>query len=77
MIVIPTQEEVTLQFANGGVENFGWILTIGGLIAAIGGGVFYRMRDRPAASVARSGRRKPGRHSEPRGLRGISERDEA
>jgi hypothetical protein len=46
MIVIPTQEDVTLQFANGGVENLGWVLTIGGLLAAIGGGVFYRMRDR-------------------------------
>jgi hypothetical protein len=51
MIVIPTQEEVTLQFANGGVENLGWVLTIGGLLAAIGGGVFYRMRDR-----------RPGKH---------------
>ena len=31
MIVVPTQEQVTLQFANGGVENLGWILTIAGL----------------------------------------------
>jgi hypothetical protein len=45
MIVIPTQEEVTLQFANGGAENLGWVLTIGGLVAAISGGVFYRLRD--------------------------------
>ena len=51
MIVIPTQEDVTLQFANGGVENLGWVLTIGGLLAAVGGGVFYQMRDR-----------RPGKH---------------
>ncbi|HKY47376.1 MAG TPA: hypothetical protein VJQ79_05255, partial [Acidimicrobiia bacterium] len=77
MIVIPTQEEVTLQFANGAVENLGWILTIGGLVAAIGGGIFYRVRGRPSAVMSRPGRRRPGRHSEPRGLRGISQRDNA
>jgi hypothetical protein len=74
MIVIPTQEEVTLQFANGAVENLGWVLTIGGLVAAIGGGIFYRMRGRPPAIMSRPGRRRPGRHSELKGLRGISQR---
>ena len=44
MIVIPTQERVTLQFANGGVENLGWILTIVGLAGAGAGWVFYRTR---------------------------------
>lgn len=51
MIVVPTQEQVTLQFANGGVENIGWILTIVGLAGAAAGGVFYRIRShrRPTA----------------------------
>ena len=44
MIVIPTQERVTLQFANGGVENLGWILTILGLAGVGAGWVFYRTR---------------------------------
>jgi len=35
MVVVPTDETVTLQFANTAVENVGWILTIGGLASAI------------------------------------------
>ena len=44
MIVIPTQEQVTLQFANSGVENLGWVLTVTGLAGVAAGGVFYRVR---------------------------------
>ena len=44
MIVVPTEEEVTLRFANGSVENIGWILTIAGVAVAAAGGVLYRTR---------------------------------
>jgi hypothetical protein len=62
MIVVPTQERVTLQFANGGVENLGWIMTIGGVAAAIAGTVFYRMQNRRPATTS------PGAGAEPVGL---------
>jgi hypothetical protein len=48
MIVVPTQEDVTLRFANSGVENIGWILTIAGLSIAGAGAVWYRVRSQGA-----------------------------
>jgi len=62
MIVVPTEEEVTLQFADGAVENLGWILTIAGVAVAAAGGVLYRTRSgrkaitrpRPVAARAMS-----------------------
>jgi hypothetical protein len=35
MIVVPTQEQVTLEFGNTVVENGGWVLTIGGLLGSL------------------------------------------
>ncbi|HUO46236.1 MAG TPA: hypothetical protein VM470_05340 [Acidimicrobiia bacterium] len=34
MVVVPTQEEVVLQFVNTWVENVGWLFTAGGVIGA-------------------------------------------
>jgi hypothetical protein len=48
MIVVPTQADVTLRFANRGVENIGWILTITGLSMAAAGAVWYRVRTQRA-----------------------------
>jgi hypothetical protein len=44
MIVVPTEEDVVLTFGNGGVENLGWILTVGGVAVAAAGAVYYRTR---------------------------------
>jgi hypothetical protein len=44
MIVVPTQEQVTLRFANGAVENLGWMMTIAGVAVAAAGWVLYRTR---------------------------------
>jgi hypothetical protein len=35
MLVIPTENEVTLSFGNTLVENLGWLLTLGGVVAAV------------------------------------------
>ncbi len=35
MIVIPTENEVTLSFGNTVVENLGWLLTLGGVVVAL------------------------------------------
>ncbi|MGH8928437.1 MAG: hypothetical protein ACRDWH_08805 [Acidimicrobiia bacterium] len=46
MIVVPTEEQVTLRFANTVVENIGWLLTILGLAVAAAGTVWYKTRRR-------------------------------
>jgi hypothetical protein len=35
MIVVPTENEVTLSFGNTLVENIGWLLSLTGLVAAV------------------------------------------
>jgi uncharacterized membrane protein len=52
MVVVPTEEQVTLEFRNTAAENIGMaltVLTIGGLIAYA---VFRRRADRPEAAPA-------------------------
>ena len=46
MIVVPTDRDVTLEFANTSVENLGWLLTILGIAAAGAGTVWYRLQRR-------------------------------
>ncbi len=50
MVVVPTDEDVVLEFARGGVENLAMILTLAGIA---GVGVFVRRRRRSAAAAAR------------------------
>jgi hypothetical protein len=52
MVVVPTEEQVTLEFRNTAAENIGMaltVLTIGGLIVYA---VFRRRADRPEAAPA-------------------------
>ena len=51
MVVVPTSEQVVLEFKNTSAENLGMALT---LIALVGLGVYayQRYRHRPAANVA-------------------------
>ncbi len=51
MIVVPTEEQVTLEFANSGIENIGWLLTIVGLAGAGAASVWYRTADRRRPTV--------------------------